>query len=123
MHQLKGSSEEQLNDQVHHDVHHSNVDEHVSDETPCLVSLPGIVDEDFCHGTTGAQADSVDVAVSVIAKREEQTLSEHESICRILLYSLILNDINDEENHFDDAEDDHGEWWREKLHLVLVGSI
>lgn len=37
--------------------------------------------------------------------------------------SLEVNDINDKEDDFDDAEDDHCQWRWEELHLTLVCTI
>lgn len=57
MDQLQGDTQEDLNDQVHRDVHEANVNKHVGDETPCLVSTEWIVDEQGCCWTVGALSD------------------------------------------------------------------
>lgn len=40
-----------------------------------------------------------------------------------MLNLLQVNNINDEKNHFDDAEDDHRQGRWEKFHLTFVSSI
>lgn len=57
MHQLQRNAEENLYNQIHHDVHDADVHEHIRDEAPGLRSHVRIVDEESCRRTVGRFAD------------------------------------------------------------------
>lgn len=44
-------------------------------------------------------------------------------IVNLMINLLRVNDIDDEKNHFNDAEDDHRQGRREKSHLIFISSI
>lgn len=121
MNKLQSSAKEKLNNQVHHDVHNADMNKHICDKSPSLFATPWIVNEQARHRTTRAGTNIIDIAVLVISKNK--FLFEYFYLMETFENSLQVHNINDEENHFDNTEDDHGEWRRKKLHLGFVCAI
>lgn len=118
--EFESSSEEELNQQIHHQVHDSNVDEHVSHEAPGFLASVGIVDEKDGGGSIGSYSDMFHTFVAVISAR-----FRFENCPNAIkkLHLLSRNDVVHENGHFNNAEDCHRQWRREKLHLTFVGSV
>lgn len=57
MHQFEGDAKEDLNDQIHHDVHDANVNEHVRDKAPGFVASERIVNEQHGRRSIGTFAN------------------------------------------------------------------
>lgn len=70
MNEFESSSEEKLNQQIHHQMHDSDVDEHVSHKAPGFFSSVGIVDEKGGGGSIGSDSDMFHSFVAVISERK-----------------------------------------------------
>lgn len=97
---------------------YADMDKHVANETPRLVTLVGIVNKESRCRTIGALPDALVVIRIVPAKG----IFIIKSISG-LHYSLIIYNIHEKHDYLDDREDDHGQGWRADRHLFLVRTI
>lgn len=105
MNKLKGGTEKQLHNQVHHDMHDSYVDEHVRNEAPGFWASEWVVDEKSRERTAGWCSDVVHVAVLVISTKDFIKLMFHKTLDLINL--LQVHNVPDEKDNLNDAEDEH----------------
>lgn len=62
-------AKKQLDNQIHHYVHDSNVNEHVRHKSPNLFTFPWVVDEETRSRSTGWCSDIVDVSILVFSAK------------------------------------------------------
>lgn len=111
MHQLQCNTQEYLDDQIHHDVHDTDVDEHVGDEAPGLIAPKWIVDEKRRCRTTRVLAQFL-VVVHILSGNMNCGQCGSCSGYFVLLYSLEIDNVNQEHDDFQYGEYYHRQrWW------------